>query len=167
MFEPTTNEYGRPVWTPSDPFVRTADGVVIQHGMAVWTNDLEVGTVDLGVDGGREATYEWHGPEKRWVLWFDVLVVKNNKGEVLDPALLGRRVMQSDDRVATRFNGRSASVEIAVVETVAVDDPGALAYDEVQAKEEARVLRAALAKERKRTSSLQAALADALRKKGV
>ena len=75
--------------------------------------------------------------------------------------------MQSDDRVATRFNGRSASVEIAVVETVAVDDPGALAYDEVQAKEEARVLRAALAKERKRTSSLQAALADALRKKGV
>ena len=108
MFEPTTNEYGRRVWTPNDPPVRTADGVVITHGLPVFTNNLDLGTVDLGVDGGREATYEWHGPENRWVLWFDVLAVRNYKGEASN-----ERVMQSHDRVAARFDGRSAAAELA------------------------------------------------------
>jgi hypothetical protein len=98
------------VWTPGDPPVRTADGVTITHGLPVFTNDLDLGTVDLGVDGGREANYEWHGPEKRWVLWFDVVTVKNYKGEATSD---DRRVMQSDDRVATRFDNRSASAELA------------------------------------------------------
>jgi hypothetical protein len=62
------------------------------------------------------------------VLWFDVLAVKTYKGEPSN-----ERVMQSHDRVAARYNGRSASVEIATVETVPMDDPDALAYDAAQA----------------------------------
>ena len=103
MFEPTTNNYGRRVWTPSDPVVRTADGAPIRHGMRVFTNNLDRGTVDLGVDGGREATYEWHPGERRWVLWFDVLLDTSYAGE----PKTGRE-MQSDDRVAVRFDGRAA-----------------------------------------------------------
>lgn len=155
MFEPTRDQYGRPIWTPNDPPVRTANGVVIQHGMPVFTNNLDLGTVDLGVDGGREATYEWHGVEKRWVLWFDVVTVRNYKGEPTND-----RIMQSHDRVATSFDGRSACVEIATVETVATDDPDALTADAQQAKQEARVLRAARRKEARQVEVMP--LAEAL-----
>ena len=103
MFEPTESKYGRRVWTPADPVVFTADRKPLTHGMRVFTNNLDRGTVDLGVDGGREATYEWHAGERRWVLWFDVVCEVNYKGE---PS--SERVMQSDDRVATRFEGRDA-----------------------------------------------------------
>ena len=49
------------------------------------------------------ASYEWHGPEARWVLWFDVVLDTDYKGQ----PTTGRE-MQSDDRVATRFEGRAA-----------------------------------------------------------
>jgi hypothetical protein len=108
-WEPSKDEYGRPIWTPNDPPVYTADRKVITHGMRVFTNNLDRGVIDLtGTLGDpnfrrRAANYEWHGPEQRWVLWFDVVCDTNYKGE---PST--ERVMQSDDRVAARFQGRSA-----------------------------------------------------------
>lgn len=104
MFEPTKDEYGRPIWTPADPVVRTANGVPIVQGLRVFTNNLDRGVIDLtGELTGREARYEWHGGERRWVLWFDVLCHENYKGEAVTS-----RVLQSDDRVATRYNGKEA-----------------------------------------------------------
>jgi len=105
MFEPTRDEYGRPVWTTDDPVVRTADGVALAQGLRVFTNNLDRGVVDLtGELTGRAATYEWHGVENRWVLWFDVVCTESYKGEAMN----GSRVLQSHDRVATRFNGKVA-----------------------------------------------------------
>lgn len=104
MFEPTKDEYGRPIWTPADPVVLTADGKPIVHGMRVFTNNLDRGVIDLtGELTGRGANYEWHGVEERWVLWFDVLCHENYKGEATND-----RVLQSHDRVATRFQGKDA-----------------------------------------------------------
>jgi len=110
VFEPTTDQYGHRIWTPNDPVVRTADGVQILQGLRVFTNDLDRGVIDLTGELGdgdryrRPANYEWHGPENRWVLWFDVVTEVNYKGEPTN----GERCMQSHDRVATRFEGRDA-----------------------------------------------------------
>lgn len=67
--------------------VLTADGVVIRDGLRVWTNDLELGHVDLA-----GADYEWNSSEKRYVLWFRV---------IRDDQPAERGVLQSDDRVTT------------------------------------------------------------------
>ena len=108
MFEPTQDEYGRPVWTPNDPVVRTADGKPIVHGMRVFTNNLDRGVVDLTGDlTGRGANYEWHGVEKRWVLWFEVVCSEDYKGNAYAEGRAGW-VLQSDDRVATRYDGKEA-----------------------------------------------------------
>jgi hypothetical protein len=108
MFEPTRDEYGRPIWTPNDPVVLTADRKPIVHGMRVFTNNLDRGVIDLTgeLQGNRHrpANYEWHGVEKRWVLWFEVVCDENYKGEPTP----GACVLQSDDRVATRYNGKEA-----------------------------------------------------------
>lgn len=96
-FEPRTDEYGRRVYTDGDP-VFTTDGVQIVQGLRVFTNNLDRGTIDLA-----RATYDWHGPERRWQLWFDVVTDHDYKGN----AVAGRD-MQSDCRVTTRFDGRHA-----------------------------------------------------------
>jgi len=86
------------VFTDGDP-VFTTDGVQIVQGLRVFTNNLDTGTVDLS-----RASYDWHGPEERWQLWFDVIVDHDYKGNPVE----GRRELQSDCRVATRFQGRGA-----------------------------------------------------------
>jgi hypothetical protein len=78
--------------------VLTANGVPIVDGLRVFTNNLDRGVVDLS-----RANYEWNGVENRYVLWFDVLVDTTYKGEPTSS-----RDLQSDDRVATRFEGKDA-----------------------------------------------------------
>jgi hypothetical protein len=78
--------------------VKSADRKVLSDGTRVFTNNLDRGVVDLS-----RLDYEWHHGEKRWVPWFDVIVDTNYKGEPHS-----ERVLQSDDRVTTRFEGRSA-----------------------------------------------------------
>ena len=95
MATPPNNEYRKDY--NGEP-VKTADGVVIANGLRVFTNNLDRGTVDLS-----RAEYEWHGGEQRYVLWFDVLLDTSYKGEPKSG-----REMQSDDRVATRFEGKTA-----------------------------------------------------------
>lgn len=87
--------------------VKTADGVLIQNGLRVFTNNLDVGTINLV-----GAQYEWHAGERRYVLWFDVNCDTDYKGNACD-----KRELQSDDRVATRnpFNGLRAENVRAVV----------------------------------------------------
>ena len=97
-FEPTVGEYGRRVHADGDP-VFTTDGKKIVQGLRVFTNNLDRGTVDLS-----RASYDWHGPEDRWQLWFDVVLDHDYKGNAVD----GRRELQSDCRVTTRFDGRDA-----------------------------------------------------------
>lgn len=97
-FDPRMDEYGRRVYTVGDP-VYTTDGTQIVDGLRVFTNNLDRGTVDLS-----RASYDWHEPESRWQLWFDVVLDHDYKGNAVE----GRREMQSDCRVATRFEGRSA-----------------------------------------------------------
>ncbi|AGS82774.1 hypothetical protein ANNAL29_93 [Mycobacterium phage AnnaL29] len=77
---------------------KTADGKPIFEGMRVFTNNLDRGVVDLS-----NACFEWHAGENRYVLWFDVWVDTNYRGETAS-----QRVMQSDDRVTTRFQGKAA-----------------------------------------------------------
>ncbi|ADB93785.1 hypothetical protein REDROCK_92 [Mycobacterium phage RedRock] len=79
---------------------RTAFGQTLTQGTRVFTNNLDRGTVDL-----TNACFEWHAGENRYVLWFDVWVDTDYRGETLDTP---RRVMQSDDRVTTRFQGKAA-----------------------------------------------------------
>ncbi|ASZ75252.1 hypothetical protein PBI_MISSWHITE_86 [Mycobacterium phage MissWhite] len=78
--------------------VLTADRQEITQGMRVFTNNLDRGVVDLS-----RAHFEWRAGEGRYVLWFDVLVDTTYDGKTVE-----RRDMQSDDRVATRFNGEAA-----------------------------------------------------------
>jgi hypothetical protein len=78
--------------------IKSADRQVLSQGVRVFTNNLDRGTVDLS-----DLDYEWHAGEKRWVPWFDVLVDIDYKGN-----LSADKVLQSDDRVATRYNGRDA-----------------------------------------------------------
>ncbi|AFV51223.1 hypothetical protein First_0092 [Mycobacterium phage First] len=80
--------------------VLTADRQEIVDGLRVFTNNLDRGVVDLA-----RAEYEWHAGENRYVLWFDVLVDHDYRGEALWPR---RPQMQSDDRVTTRFQGKAA-----------------------------------------------------------
>ena len=97
-FDPTVGEYGRRVYTDGDP-VFTTDGKKLVQGLRVFTNNLDRGTVDLS-----RATYDRHEPEDRWQLWFDVVLDHDYKGNPVD----GRRELQSDCRVTTRFDGRDA-----------------------------------------------------------
>jgi hypothetical protein len=78
--------------------VKTADGVPLADGLRVFTNNLDRGVVDLS-----RAEFEWHGGENRYVLWFDVQLDTSYKGEPTSG-----RELQSDDRVATRFEGKQA-----------------------------------------------------------
>lgn len=73
--------------------VLTVDRVEIVDGLRVYTNNLDQGVIDLS-----RAEYEWHEGERRYVLWFDVKLDTNYKGE----PTTGRE-MQSDDRVITRL----------------------------------------------------------------
>ena len=77
---------------------RTANGVEIVQGLRVFTNNLDRGTVDLA-----GCNWEWHGPEGVYHFWFYVNVDTNYKGEPVS-----QRYSQSDDRVATRFEGKLA-----------------------------------------------------------
>lgn len=77
---------------------RTVDGVEITDGLRVFTNNLDRGVVDLTM-----ATWEWHGPEKTYHLWFYVNVDTKYTGEPVQ-----ERYLQSDDRVVTRFEGQMA-----------------------------------------------------------
>lgn len=96
MSTPPFGEYRKP-YDGKTP-VRTADGRLIEDGLRVFTNNLDRGVVDMS-----RAEYEWNASENRYVLWFDVLVDTTYKGEPTSS-----RVMQSDDRVATRFEGKAA-----------------------------------------------------------
>ncbi|WKW87308.1 hypothetical protein SEA_CHARGERPOWER_93 [Mycobacterium phage Chargerpower] len=78
--------------------VLTADRREIVPGMRVFTNNLDRGVVDLS-----RAEFEWHAGENRYHLWFDVLVDTDYRGNTVS-----RRDMQSDDRVATQFQGKAA-----------------------------------------------------------
>jgi hypothetical protein len=79
--------------------VTSVDGAVLVHGETrVFTTNLDRGVVDLS-----RLDYEWHAGENRWVPWFDVNCDIDYKGNTIN-----RCYSQSDDRVATRFEGRSA-----------------------------------------------------------
>lgn len=79
--------------------VRSADRRILVHGETrVFTNNLDRGVVDLS-----DLSYEWHAGENRWVPWFDVICDHDYKG---NPS--SEKIMQSDDRVAVCFNGKSA-----------------------------------------------------------
>lgn len=95
MANPPDGKYHKPY---DGQTVKTADGVVIAEGLRVFTNELSTGVITL--DGAR---FEWHSVENRYVLWFHVRVDTNYRGEPVEKVLL-----QSDDRVATRFEGKSA-----------------------------------------------------------
>ena len=95
MGSPPNGQYRKPF---NGETVRTADGIVITEDLRVFTNELSTGVIRLA-----GAEFEWHGGENRYVLWFKVKVDTNYRGEAVDQMLL-----QSDDRVATRFNGKSA-----------------------------------------------------------
>lgn len=71
---------------------RTADGVLITEGLRVWTNDLERGHISLA-----EAGYETNQNTGDKTLWFHVIRRLGDRG-----------VLQSSDRVATRFQGKPA-----------------------------------------------------------
>lgn len=79
-----------------EPF--TADRVAITQGMRVFTNNLDRGTVDL-----TNAAWEWYPSENKHHLWFNVQCDTNYNGEPYTST-----VQQSDDRVATTYNGKKA-----------------------------------------------------------
>lgn len=95
MSNPPDGAYRKPY---AGETVKTADGVAITAGLRVFTNNLDRGVIDLS-----RAEYEWHSGESRYVLWFDVRVDTTYDGKTVDS-----RDLQSDDRVATRFEGRAA-----------------------------------------------------------
>ena len=78
--------------------MKTADRQPITDGLRVFTNNLDRGVVDLS-----RLDFEFHHGEKRWVPWFDVILDTDYKGQ----PTTGKE-MQSDDRVATRFQGKKA-----------------------------------------------------------
>lgn len=93
--EPPNGEYEKKF---NGETVLTADRKPIVNGLRVFTNNLDRGVVDLS-----RANYEWNGVENRYVLWFDVQLDTSYKGEPKSG-----RELQSDDRVATRFEGKDA-----------------------------------------------------------
>lgn len=95
MNKPPDNEYRKPY---AGETVYTADRKPIVDGLRVFTNNLDHGVIDLS-----GAEFEWNGSENRYVLWFEVVVDTTFRG---DPT--AQRVMQSDDRVATIFEGEQA-----------------------------------------------------------
>ena len=92
---PPNNEYEKHY---NGETVLTADRKPIVNGLRVFTNNLDRGVIDLS-----RANYEWNGVENRYVLWFDVELDTSYKGEPTSG-----RELQSDDRVATRFEGKDA-----------------------------------------------------------
>ena len=96
MTNPPNGQFEKPF--VSTDVAHTADGVLIHQGLRVFTNNLDRGTIDLS-----RANYEWHGGEGRYVLWFDVVLDTDYKGQPTTD-----KIMQSDDRVATRFDGKKA-----------------------------------------------------------
>lgn len=68
----------------------TTDGVEITHGLRVFTNNLDRGTVDLERNVFTEG-------------WFDVVLDTDYKGQPTTG-----RTMQNGERVATRFQGKDA-----------------------------------------------------------
>lgn len=76
----------------------TADRQPVIQGLRVFTNNLDRGYIDLS-----RANWDWNGNEGRYVLWFDVVLDTDYKGN----PTTGKE-LQSDDRVATRFEGRTA-----------------------------------------------------------
>ncbi|AEL17869.1 hypothetical protein TRIXIE_91 [Mycobacterium phage Trixie] len=100
MYEPPNGQYRKAFDPELHRFAaKTADGKPIGQGMRVFTNNLDRGTVDLSA-----ACFEWHAMENRYVLWFDVWVDTDYRGNTVPT----KRVQQSDDRVATRFEGKAA-----------------------------------------------------------
>ena len=96
--DPRYGEYGLRVWTDGDP-VFTTDGVQITQGLRVFTNNLDRGTIDLA-----RASFDWHEPEQRWQLWFDVVLDHDYKGN----PVISQIELQSDCRVTTRYDGKDA-----------------------------------------------------------
>jgi hypothetical protein len=96
MNTPPNGQYEKPY---NGETVLTADRQPIVDGLRVFTNNLDRGRISLA-----RANFEWHGVERRYVLWFDVVVDTDYKGNPVD----GKRCLQSDDRVATRFEGKKA-----------------------------------------------------------
>jgi hypothetical protein len=97
-FEDTTAEQRDRIAAALERPIKSADRQPLSNGTRVFTNNLDTGVVDLS-----RLEYEWHAGEKRFVPWFDVVIDHDYKGQ---PA--SGRVLQSDDRVAVRYNGRSA-----------------------------------------------------------
>lgn len=95
MGNPPDGKYHKPY---NGETVKTADGVVITESLRVFTNEMSLGAITLD-----RARFEWHAVENRYVLWFHVHVDTNYRGESVNQVFL-----QSDDRVATRFEGKSA-----------------------------------------------------------
>lgn len=87
-----------PTIPDSYPHPHTADGVKLENGLAVFTNNLDRGTVNL--DG---AHWEWYPSEGIYHLWFDV-----NVDTTYDGKAVSRVVSQSEDRVATVHPPRRA-----------------------------------------------------------
>lgn len=78
----------------------TVDRKIIGHGLRVFTNNLDTGWISLD-----RAEWKWHAGEKKYHLWFDVIVDTDYNGNKLERI---KRVMQSDDRVTTVFQGQKA-----------------------------------------------------------
>lgn len=76
---------------------KTADGVLITHGLRVWTNDLEKGSVDLKHPVHWEENQNPGHPDfGKKKPWFRVVLDRNPSG---------RGVEMSPDRVVTRHPG--------------------------------------------------------------
>lgn len=76
--------------------MRTANGVTITHGLRVFTNDMETGTVDLEYEDAEPETNQNNGHVEWW------FYVNRDNGR-------GHKLM-SESRVATRhpFTGEPA-----------------------------------------------------------
>ena len=97
MNEPPDGLREKP-YDPEGTSAYTVDRRRITQDLRVFTNNLDRGTVDL-----TNASWEWHGPENCYHLWFYVNVDTNYKGEKVC-----QRYLQSDDRVTTQFEGKAA-----------------------------------------------------------
>lgn len=85
-------------WETEQTSERTADGKPIEHGLRVFTNNLDRGTIDLSRASWSNAR------DGLKSLWFDVVLDHDYKGNPVD----GRRESQNAERVATRFKGQDA-----------------------------------------------------------
>lgn len=95
MSEPPDDVWKKPY---TGEVAYTANRVPIVDGLAVFTNNLDHGHIDLS-----RAWLEWHQNEDRYVLWFDVNLDRDYAGNPTTGS-----VLQSDDRTATAFDGITA-----------------------------------------------------------